>query len=757
MKKKTGTEKVTYGRKWRSIWIILILAFLIISISITGANKNKDDQASNETSNLEQNTVNNYTNSSSENYIDSSSENYTGKSTNSSSENYTGKSTDKSAENYTGKSTNSSSENYTGKSTNSSSENYTGKSTNSSSENYTGKSTNSSSENYTGKSTDKSAENYTGKSTDISTDESTNESTYKDISDYINYIKSYLGNDTYVELGSVAENSKLSNTNKTAEYGTETDQTNTNKTTDQTNTNKTTDQTNTNKTTDQTNTNKTTGNGTETNQTNNIERNKSSGSNAKLKIVQSNSTESNKSAGSNATLKVKPVNGTETQNSTGSKTGTKIIACKCTKNQESVKPEIKICRGKTNLGSTEVNSEIKAYNWTYSLVNESVVSEIKSDESSWNNLKSVFSYLYPLCSFYTVNDSVKISYNGPETLGQRSVDIYLIKGRSLSLPENVTSSSMNEGKISLEDVINNNTESYIQIPATLNEDGDLSPMTLGPLPAGNYWVLINLAGNKTEMPESENKTLLAKSFEVLEYEMEAQAPYTVEEGKNFDVNMSLINAPTQKNYTYWSILIRKDACTTEEGTKPLWMTDGIRPIVNGVDIIKILETNLTKYESEDGKEKLKEEIQTTIGKENGTISIGEENQSNLSMESLGLASEDYILIAGANENDKGLVGIAQKKLEISTETSYGLDLGSSSGTLGSISSMKNRDTPFLGTKSILETPKAFISEELKPYIKTNEFVQAVRNPPKVPSFLIGFTGALLIGLAVWGKRDKNKK
>ncbi|HEY3361246.1 MAG TPA: TIGR04279 domain-containing protein, partial [Methanosarcina sp.] len=331
--------------------------------------------------------------------------------------------------------------------------------------------------------------------------------------------------------------------------------------------------------------------------------------------------------------------------------------------------------------------------------------EKRSDENSWNNLKFILSYPYSLRSFYTINESVKIIYKGPETLGQRSVDIYLVKECNTSYPENVNLSSMNESKISLEDVINNNTESYIQIPATLNEGGDLSPMTLGPLPAGNYWVLINLAGNKTETSESENKTLLAKSFEVLEYEMEAEAPYTVGEGKNFDINMSLKNALAQKNYTYWSVLIRKDAYTTEEGTNSSWMTAGTRPIVNGVDIIKILETNLTKYESEDGKEKLKEKIQTTIGKENGIVSIGEENQSNLSMKSLGLASGDYVLIAGANENDKGLVGIAQNKLKISAEKSYGLNLGSSLGnvTLGNVSSMKLKDSLFTGIESILNS------------------------------------------------------
>lgn len=61
------------------------------------------------------------------------------------------------------------------------------------------------------------------------------------------------------------------------------------------------------------------------------------------------------------------------------------------------------------------------------------------------------------------------------------------------------------------------------------------------------------------------------------------------------------------------------------------------------------------------------------------ISIGEKNQSTLSLKSFELPSGDYLLLAGAYENDEGLAGIAQKKLRISTENSYGSGLKSSSG------------------------------------------------------------------------------
>jgi methanogen extracellular protein (TIGR04279 family) len=409
--------------------------------------------------------------------------------------------------------------------------------------------------------------------------------------------------------------------------------------------------------------------------------------------------------------------------------------------------------GTKSLESGEVSPEIKVYNWNDSAGNEAVIPEIKAEGSSWNNLKRIQSYPYSLRSFYAVNESVKIIYRGPETLSQQNINIYLVKEKSPYLPENAISNGINESTITLEDVFNNNTESYIQIPATLNKDGDLSPLTVGPLRAGSYWVLITLAGNETEEPESEKEILLANDFEVLKYELEAVVPYTLEEGESFEVNLNLKNAPSQKNYTYWAVLIREDAYTTYEGTNPDSMNAGIRPIVNGIDIIRSLETSLIESESETGKGELESNIQTLLGKGNGMISIGEKNQSTLSLKSFELPPGDYLLLAGACENDEGLAGIAQKKLRISTENSHGSGLKSSSGNqiFGNISPRTYTVSPFLGINPHLETPDVFISKDIKPYIQARASVEVVRNPPKIPSFLLGFSGTLLIGLAVLRK------
>ncbi len=70
------------------------------------------------------------------------------------------------------------------------------------------------------------------------------------------------------------------------------------------------------------------------------------------------------------------------------------------------------------------------------------------------------------------------------------------------------------------------------------------------------------------------------------------------------------------------------------------------------------------------------------------------------------------------------------------------------------SSIINKISSLMRIKSILETPKSFILEDVKPYIQANSLAEVLKNPPKLPSFLLGFAGTLLIGLAVLKKMKK---
>ena len=200
--------------------------------------------------------------------------------------------------------------------------------------------------------------------------------------------------------------------------------------------------------------------------------------------------------------------------------------------------------------------------------------------------------------------------------------------------------------------------------------------------------------------------------------MKAQAPYALKEGENFEVKLNLKNAPAQTGYTYWAVLVRADACKTDENS-PARAAVWARPFVNGVDIIRNLETSLIENESGAGKDELKSEIQTLIGEGNGAVSISEGNQSALSLTDLELPPGDYLLFAGAHEKDKGLAGFTRKELRISSKSSYGSGLSSLSGTdtFGNSSSMKSKYSPFMGISSILETPKTFVLKMSNPISK----------------------------------------
>jgi hypothetical protein len=106
------------------------------------------------------------------------------------------------------------------------------------------------------------------------------------------------------------------------------------------------------------------------------------------------------------------------------------------------------------------------------------------------------------------------------------------------------------------------------------------------------------------------------------------------------------------------------------------------------------------------------------------------------------------------QNNESLSDTTQEESSESGGNSHdsGLKYSSENNTINNASSIKNKVSPLMGIRSILETPGAFLFEDLKPYIKANSLAEVVRNPPKVPSFLLGFTGALLIGLAILRKK-----
>jgi methanogen extracellular protein (TIGR04279 family) len=459
----------------------------------------------------------------------------------------------------------------------------------------------------------------------------------------------------------------------------------------------------------------------------------------------------------NSVLKTCEYNKKDCSECSGTKTEMKTGSCDDSQNPEAVEVETEgaINSGETDQISdyleTQINSE--GSNQSYIIgSNESKITgnneskSDESDESSWNNLQYILSHSGTLRSFYTTNESVKITYKGSEDLKDQKVNIYLVKTRNSIFSEDAFKNITDGGTISFDDIFSENLESYIQIPATLNGDGDLSPLPLGPLPEGSYWVVVTLAENGKEAQDREKTILLVHCFKVLEYEMRARVPNTLDEGENFEVNLNMKNAPTQKNYTFCAVLMREDAFGTNtnissdtSGTKSMSVA-----FVKGLRLIEYFGLNATDEGSETGKEKLRNEIQALIGEGNGTVCIGEENQNTLSLRASGLPPGNYLLFAGACEKGRGLTGMAQTEVSIGEAKKSNTNL-----------SLESQSSSNLKTgQPVYNTAGSFGLESLEPQIRGKALKEAevIRKPSKPGSFLMGFVGTLLIGIAILSRR-----
>jgi methanogen extracellular protein (TIGR04279 family) len=394
------------------------------------------------------------------------------------------------------------------------------------------------------------------------------------------------------------------------------------------------------------------------------------------------------------------------------------------------------------------------YNGTESLKSAGAALELRS-EASEEDTEITLSYPYTVHPFYTEKDIVTLDYKGPEAFGQQEVNIYLVEGLDLNSLDEAFTDVKNENTVNLKEVFDNSTNYTTLISTvTLNETGDLpSPLTLDPLQAGSYGVVIMLAGDENENPESERKVLSATCFEVLEYELKIKSPNKLEECDYLEVNLDLKKAPAEGNYTYGALLIREDAYRAEINVSSNGTRAGTRVFVNGIDIIDEFDINSTNYKSKINKDELTTEIQTLIGEGNGTISIGEQNQNTLSLTAFDLPPGDYLLFAGAYEKGKGIVGVSQTEVSIcEAKKSDGSNKKQELST-SSVTESQDASTPET-ENSILDAANSFGLEDLEPQIR-GEALQAaavIKNPPKLASFLIGFIGTFLIGMTIIKKR-----
>ncbi len=344
-----------------------------------------------------------------------------------------------------------------------------------------------------------------------------------------------------------------------------------------------------------------------------------------------------------------------------------------------------------------------------------------------------------------------LDYKGPEAFGQQEVNIYLVEGLDLNSLDEAFTDVRDGNSVSLKEVFDDTTNSTTLISTvTLNENGDLpSSLTLDPLYAGSYGVVIMLAGDGNVDPESERKVLSATCFEVLEYELKIKSPNKLKDGDNLEVSLDLKKAPSEGNYTYGALLIREDAYRAEIYAISNGTAAETSVFVNGIDVIDEFDINSTNYKTKLNKDELTTEIQTLIGEGNGTISIGEQNQNTLSLTAFDLPQGDYLLFAGAYEKGKGIVGVAQTEVSIrEAKKSNGSNKKqeTNNNPVTEIQEPLSQETE----DSILDTASSLGLESLGPQIR-GEALQAaevIKNPPKLASFLIGFIGTLLIGIVI---------
>ncbi|MDI9394636.1 MAG: TIGR04279 domain-containing protein [Euryarchaeota archaeon] len=266
-----------------------------------------------------------------------------------------------------------------------------------------------------------------------------------------------------------------------------------------------------------------------------------------------------------------------------------------------------------------------------------------------------YTITYPSTKSYTThpvflpNEDVKMSFYGEPGLKNEEVEIYLINlfSDSYGLPSSYGLFGASEGEdIGSINAFKGNVgvESKKHI-VKLDECGDISNYNLGPLDAGQYCIVM-----VSQNEDNSITVLSATAFMVVEHELCISAPSCITKGNDLDISTSLKGA-TADDYTYGAVLIKDEAYKADIEINSDGTEAGTSVIVNGMDIIDVLDNNQTFL---DGKV---------------AIAIGEAGQNTLSLSAFDLPAGCYYLLVGAYNPEKGLVGLSQKTVKIEEKSS----------------------------------------------------------------------------------------
>lgn len=394
------------------------------------------------------------------------------------------------------------------------------------------------------------------------------------------------------------------------------------------------------------------------------------------------------------------------------------------------------------------------FSFTYNGINEVKSAEASLELNVENYTDYTLTYPYTTHQFYTTDENVVMDFKGSSAFKNQEVKIYLVDMKSVGLSSiyDVFKLIKGDNQESFKDIFNDTVDSYAHVGTlALDENGDFPlPLDLCTQPAGLHGLFI-LIDDACE----EKRIISMTCFEVLEHDLGIKTNEPLEEGSNLDISLDLEGAEESGTFTYGAVLIRKSAYYAEMELNSDGTRAGTSVMINGIDIIEEFGINSSNYKSKLGKDEIQTEIQTLIGEGNGTITVGEENQYNLSLTAFDLPADDYLLFAGAYEKGKGLVGIAQKELTIVLEGDSNSSSTSSSSSKSGSSSPERLKTISKSVEDTVEgevTLKEAPTSREKYEVPNSEGKGVASEIPKKGmtkeiGFLIGFAAILLVGIA----------
>jgi len=415
----------------------------------------------------------------------------------------------------------------------------------------------------------------------------------------------------------------------------------------------------------------------------------------------------------------------------------------------------------------------KEVNFTYSgpksIEYRSISASMNKSENETYTVQYPSASAYKTWPVYLPGENVTISFFGESSLKGKTIEIFLL---------NITTDSANRALIaynvgntqSMNKFFHTSMDGYYKNYTTnLSNTGDLVDYNLGPLNAGLYCVVM------LQQNENGDLTIISPTgFAVVDYQLAISANESIKQGKDLDISLDLKNAPKDLNCIYAAALIRDDAYKFDVKIDSTGIQNGTNITINDLNLfeqfgvdpkefstndLKIV--NRSNYRSEIGehinRSNIQKGIQNCIGEGKGCIAVGQAGQKQLSLTASELPEGKYYLCVGAYSPGKGIVGLAQSEINITSASGTGGTGTGGTGTGGTGTggtgtggtgtcgtggtNVKTLSNTGADGKTVTDTQKEISSEENKD--------QTIF---KVAAFFAGLAIVLIIGSIIMRKK-----